>query len=251
MELRPAEPTDRPAIRDVVTGSLETSYSLSPREIQSLLESEFSPEALGKRIEAADVRLFVAVGSEGESDGVSGFVEVDADDGTTLRWLHVHPTARGRGVGTALVERVREEVATDDRPLGARVLTAAAEGREFLERFGLTRSDSDESDFGGETFQVDVFTTGDAAEASNEPAVPVPETIEADGEERYLGDEDPVPGTEAPFFHVYSDPAHEEPYGYFCSRCGSTDVTADGLDRLQCGECGNHHDADEWDASFL
>ena len=196
MEVRPAQPSDCPAIRDVVIGSLETSYSLSPQEIQSLLESEFSPETLGERIDAADVRPFVAVGSE----SVSGFVEVDVDGDTTLRWLHVHPTARGRGVGTALVERVKEAVAT---------------------------------------------------EASNEPAVPVLETIDAEAEERYLGDEDPVTGTEAPFFHAFSDLEHEEPYGHFCFRCGNTDATADGLDRLQCADCGNHHDADEWDASFL
>ena len=40
-------------------------------------------------------------------------------------------------------------------------------------------------------------------------------------------------------------------WGYFCSECASTDVSADGLDRLECGNCGNTHRADQWDDAYL
>ena len=53
------------------------------------------------------------------------------------------------------------------------------------------------------------------------------------------------------FFSVYTADDHDEPYGYLCSQCASTDVTADGLDRLECGDCGNAYRVDEWDGSYL
>ncbi len=88
-------------------------------------------------------------------------------------------------------------------------------------------------------------------EDANEPTVPVPESTPTDGTDRPVDRDETIPGREAPFFPTYSGEDRTERYGYFCSNCGSTDVSADGLDRLECGACGNLHLADEWDDSYL
>lgn len=64
---------------------------------------------------------------------VQGFVEATVGDEVTIRRLHVHPEARGQGLGAALVERVRDR----ERPLAARVLSSArcARGTSTEERF--------------------------------------------------------------------------------------------------------------------
>jgi len=251
MEIRPAESADCSDIRGVASDSFEASYSLSPQGIEAILEDAFYDGALDDRIDAPDVHLFVAEDEVEDIEDVRGFIDVTVGNRATVRWLHVHPNARGQGIATALVERVTEEFETDDQQLAARVLAENAEGSEFLEGFGLERSGTDESEFGGEKYAIDKYTEGGGTEQSNEPSVTVPETVDAGGSERFLDREDPISGTESPFFHLYSDRARDDPYGYFCSECASTDVSADGLDRLVCNNCGNQHDADNWDKAFL
>ena len=97
-----------------------------------------------------------------------------------------------------------------------------------------------------------MFTEGQSTETPNQPTVTVPEFVTVDGTDRPVDRDERVPGSEAPFFTMYStDDETEEPYGYFCSQCGSTNVSIDGLDRLECGDCGNTHLADEWDDAYL
>lgn len=249
MEIRPADSADESRIREVAENSFRSSYSLSPQEIEAILGDAFADTALTDRLDDPDVTVLVAeVDGDGE-DAVQGFVDATIGDEATIRWLHVDPTARGRGIGTALIERCREE--NEETPLAARLLADAVEGSEFLTGFGLERSDSDRSEFGGEEYVIDVYTEGPETGVSNEPAVPVPDAVDLDGAKRHLDREDRIPGRKAPFFSLYADTRGDEEYGYFCSQCGSTDVSADGLDRLVCNECGNLHKADEWDEAFL
>ena len=251
MEVRPATSRDRSSIREVARDSFESSYALSPQEIEAILEDAFTPDALADRIDDSNVHLLVAEGELDDVSGVQGFIDVIVEDDTTVQWLHVHPNARGRGVAAELVERVMEDVENDGGSLRARVLADAAEGGEFFEGVGLERSGSDVSEFGGEEYTVVRFTEGGGSEEANEPSVPVPEMVDSGGSDRFLDREDAISGTDAPFFHLYSDREQEEPYGYFCSQCASTDVSADGLDRLVCNSCGNQHDANKWDKAFL
>jgi GNAT superfamily N-acetyltransferase len=251
MEIRPADADDREGIRAIARDSFQSSYSLSPQQIETLIEGAFADPALADRLDDPDAVVLVAESAPDGTDTVEvrGFVDVDDGAIRTIRWLHVDPEARGEGIATALIERVREEDA--GRPLTARVLDDAVEGHEFLERFGLKRDGNDHVAVGGEEFAVAVFTSDGEEEAPNEPTVTVPESVTGDGVERTVDRDEPVPGREAPFFPVYSGEGHDDPYGYFCSGCGSTDVAADGLDRLKCGDCGNEHLADEWDSAYL
>jgi GNAT superfamily N-acetyltransferase/ribosomal protein S27AE len=246
MTVRPATTDDCAAILGVAERSFQASYSLSPDQIEALLQEEFSEEELTARIED-DTTLLVLAEDEGE---VLGFADADIE-GATLRWLHVDPLERGNGVGTALVERVIQEVAGHEDTFTAHILEEATEGDSFLERFGLNRSDTKAADFGEQRLSVHAYTRTAQKVEANEPAVKVPDGVMVDGSEKPLDREERIPGTEAPFFVIYTAPNRSERYGFFCSSCGSTAVAADDLDRLKCSSCGNKHRADEWDDAYL
>ncbi len=249
MEVRLAESDDRERIRATARASLQSSYSLSPQQIETILDEEFDDSSLATLLGDSDISVLVVDGTDHSTEGVSGFVTVKGRTEATIRWLHVDPRARGGGIATALLDRVHEEAG--EKPVLACVLEDAVEGGEFLEGFGLEQNGYDQITVGGEEFAVTVFTEGEGSEMVNEPAVPVPESVTVDGEDRFVDQDESVPGTEAPFFTVYCADHEEDPYGYFCSQCGSTDVSADGLDRLECGNCANAHLADEWDDAYL
>ena len=252
MDLRPASAADSAEIADVARGSFGTSYSLSPLGIDTILERVFSESAPADRLDDPDAVMVVAEGENGEeAEGLLGFAEAEFGDAAALRWLHVDPNARGMGAGTALMERVREEFDHRDPSFVARVLEAASEGSEFLERFGLAQSDTATLSFDREEFREHVYTAGVDTDDANEPSVEVPDTLTADGEEVRVDQGDRVPGDGAPFFAVFGDEGSEGRWGYVCSNCGSTEVSADGLDRLACNDCGNEHRADEWDGAYL
>ncbi|WP_255198650.1 GNAT family N-acetyltransferase [Halorarius litoreus] len=156
MNIRPAVSADGTRISDIARKSYESSYSLAPGTIDGILEEQFSKAALTDRIEASANLLFVAEADDGAGVDIQGFVDATAESEVTIGWLHVHPEARGQGIGTALVERIQE--ARGDRPLAARVLSSAVEGGEFFEQFGLRRSGSAHSTIGGEEHSVVLFT---------------------------------------------------------------------------------------------
>lgn len=258
MDVRPVEPGDRARIREIVEQSFQTSYSLSPREIEAVVEAVFSEGALGDRIDDPDRLVLVADGDKEGEPMVVGVAVVELGETGALRWLHVEPGARGGGAGTALFERARDEVAAEGGRLSARVLDQASEGGDFCEQFGFERTGDVAVDVGGERFHEQVYeSSAEVDEAHteedepNEPEVDVPETVDVDGGALPLDRDEEIPGTESPFFHVYADETREDRYGFFCSNCGSTDVSGDDLDRLECGDCGNAHRAEDWDGAYL
>ena len=258
MEIRPADPEDTSRIRAIARASFRSSYSLSPQDIDAILADAFADDTLSERVDDPQVTVLVAEEDPKHADGqaVQGFVDVTVERAATIRWLHVDPAARGRGIGTALIEACRATAGGEETRLAARMLTDAVEGGAFVTEFGLERIGNDRSEFGGEEYTVDVFSEGTAGgdsppEVPNEPSVRVPDRVEEEGTELVLDRDDRIPGRDAPFFPLHADPAEDGPYGYLCSGCGSTDVWADGLDRLACSDCGNLHRADEWDEAFL
>jgi GNAT superfamily N-acetyltransferase/ribosomal protein S27AE len=249
MNVRPAESADREQISAIAHDSLQSSYSLSPDQIEMILEEEFDDTALTDLLDDSDTTVLVVEETVDDTETVRGFITVEIGTEATIRWVHVDPAARGGGIATALLNRVREQFA--EKPIAACILDEAVEGGEFLEGFGLKQGDHDHLLVGGEEFAVTMFTEGQSTETPTEPTVTVPESVTVDGVDLSIDRDDSVPGSEAPFFTVYSADGEEEVYGYFCSQCGSTDVSIDGLDRLECGDCGNTHLADEWDDAYL
>ncbi|MFC7203199.1 GNAT family N-acetyltransferase [Haloferax namakaokahaiae] len=248
--IRPATSDDTGDIRAVVDASFRSSYSLSPLEIDVIVDNSFTDAALTERIEDHDSLLLVAEADDDAGESVvAGFAELETAD--MLRWLHVSPAFRGQRVGTALFERVQSESNPRNCPLRARVLETASEGRQFLERFGLFQTETDSLDLGGDHLEEHVYTTTGERVAPNDPDVEVPSSVTDDDETVRLDHDESVPGTLAPFFVLFETDSSFQRYGYFCSHCGSTDVVADGLDRLKCQRCRNTHRADRWDRAYL
>lgn len=250
MNVRAITTDETAEIRAVAESSFQTSYALSPLEIETIVETVFAEDVLTERIEDRSGRVLVAESEDEEGNPtLAGFAELEPD--STLRWLHVNPTFRGRGVATALFERVREDAANRDGPLSARILEEANQGDGFLEQYGLERAETTHVEFGEERFVEYIYKFSGDSPDPNEPDVEVPSTVTVDGVDLPVSHDDPVPGTSAPFFTIHENKSPSHPYGFFCSGCGSTDVSADGLDRLECHECGNTHLADQWDDAYL
>lgn len=249
MNVRPATDADRADIETTVRRSLRASYALSPQEIETVLEAEFGPDELAGRIDGDGDHLFVVTGSSIERDDVDavGFAEL-ADDGT-LRWVHVHPDAREQGFGTALVERVQDEQSSQSAPFTARMLESTNDGGRFLERFGLDRVESRTREFGSQRLDVTLFAREGQAQDPTEPTVDVGDETVVDGDLVSVRRDSGLAGTQAPFYPLGED--EEQPVGFVCAQCGSADVTGDGLDRLECNDCGNSHRPDDWDSAYL
>lgn len=244
MDIRTAEPQDTDRIRRIAEQSFQTSYSLSPDQIETIVEGAFSDEALADRIESDSVFVIT------DEDELLGFADAMFEDHAILRWIHVEPGHRGQGAGTALFERVQTEAEDRDLALAGRVLTEDEEGGNFCEQFGFDRSGKIKLDFGDETFFGYALTESGAKRRTADEPIEVPETVTVDEKTLQVDSEDPTPGTDGPFFQTYEDPDGEN-YGYFCSNCGSTNVGSDSLGRLECQECGNKHLADQWDAAYF
>ncbi|MFW5919203.1 MAG: GNAT family N-acetyltransferase [Halanaeroarchaeum sp.] len=245
IDLRTATVDDWEAIRGVAERSFQASYSLSPEQIEAIVEEEFERAPLTDR--ADDDALLLVAEDGGE---VVGFADVDLVAGV-LRWLHVDPMERGQGVGTALVERAEAALSGRGKPFVAEVLDDATEGDSFLERFGLNRTETTVTEFRDQELPAHVYSKAGEETEPNEPEVPVPERVTVDGADRPVNREEPISGSESPFFLTYVGTDRTERHGFFCSNCGSTDVSADGMDRIECTDCGNTHLADEWDDAYL
>lgn len=277
VDLRPAEAGDEDRILEVARSSLTTSASLSPQQIESIVEEQFAADPLEMKRDASDTVLLVAE----VDDVVAGFVEGSLSEGRgEVRWLHVDPERRGQGVGTELMDATTDEL----RERGAKHVYAAAlaantEGGAFFERSGFEQTDEREVTIGDQELieHIYVATDSDGEESTDdepaggeadgdEPAdgeestdeeestdteETPPDTVSSDGDQLFVGDEE-MSGTEAPFYRTYSDDGRTDQFGYYCANCGSTDVAMDDMERIKCSECGNEHRPDEgYDASYL
>jgi len=162
METREAKPQDRPAIRDVARRSLQASYSLDATAITAAIEEWYADDAIDEKLaDSAQYLLVMTVGGQ-----VVGFSESYlTDEGSAqLRWLHVDPTYRGEGYGDDLYEETADWLAEEDvTTIEGRVLADNADGNEFYERQGLTRTGEATIEIDGREFTENVYTDTDAS----------------------------------------------------------------------------------------
>ncbi|MFC4359541.1 GNAT family N-acetyltransferase [Halobium salinum] len=272
--VRPAEAEDGERIREVAESSMTSSYAMSPAEIEALVETEFGEDARRAAREDDDRFLLVA-----EVDDVLGGVVAGSLADGEVRWLHVDPERRGLGVGSALFEAARDELAEVDAEVKAVAVADNTSAGDFFERCGFGKREertvtlgdretveyvfvegASEEETGGDGSPTEDDGTPDSApqtaggmdESTGDDTEPTfPETTTVDGEELSLGD-DHLQGTEAAFAPTYTDADREERFGFYCGNCGSTDVSADSMERLECENCGNvHKPDDDYDGSYL
>lgn len=133
MEVRLARKGDLGSIHRVASAALWESFTglLKPATINALLERQFSPSSLRRRLLAGSV--LVATGPEG---GIVGFADTSiGDDRVELHSIATLPEQRRRGVATALLGAIR--AGAGDRPLCADVLLGNLDGERFCESWGF------------------------------------------------------------------------------------------------------------------
>lgn len=171
MELREPTATDGQRIAELVESAMTASYSLSPGQIDALIEAEFTPDAVTAKVESDGtlVRVLEVGGDAGpapeesetddEEPVIAGYVEgrLSKPRGE-VRWLFVDPELRGRGIGTRAfddaVEALTDAGATD---LVATTFEANAEGGDFFDRLGFERVGERTIDVADETLHAAVY----------------------------------------------------------------------------------------------
>jgi ribosomal protein S18 acetylase RimI-like enzyme len=251
MEIRHAEPSDRPAIRDIARRSLQASYSLSPQAITGAIEEWYDEQRLEESLDDEDHILLVA-----EQDGqVVGFSEStladsplvgeggDDDRKATILWIHVDPAYRGQGTGTALFDETLEIL--HDQGAGlvqGRVLADNTEGTGFYESQGFESVGRSEVEIDGRSHVERRYV--------EEPTGMEPLTLD-DGTTVYIDRDRAETGSLAAFHVVYEDPDGEERYGYYCSSCEQPANAMDAMGRIECDSCGNSRKPARWDAAYM
>ncbi len=250
MQIREATESDSNRIREIAEQSLQASYSLSPRDIETILEYEFGPESLTDVI-GEDRQILLVAEEEGT---VLGFVETRITEGERgeIVWLHVDPTERGKGAGTELFERalarLRERVA---EKIQAIVLADNQEGGGFFEQFDFKHSGRTEREIGDKTIHAEIHIDVEEEQAEEGYTVPAAEEIAVDGEPRFLDPDESISGKESEFLLVFEEESREERFGFYCTNCGSFTDSVDGQGKVICENCGNTHNPEEWDESYL
>ncbi|WP_254273732.1 GNAT family N-acetyltransferase [Haloarcula marina] len=242
MELRPATPADRPAIRDVARRSLQASYSLGPQAINSAIEEWYDEDRLEATL-ADEERLLLVAEKAGQVVGFSESV-ISADNTGTLLWLHVDPAHRGEGIASSLFDatydHLQERGATH---LHGRVLADNVEGNAFYEAHGFENTGTESVEIDGRTYVENLYS--ESEQWGREPV----ETD--DGRTVYVDHDNHERGSIAPFHVVYADEGGDERYGYFCSNCNTLANAMDSMGRIECDTCGNVRKPLRWDAAYL
>lgn len=150
MTLREATRDDIEGIREVARRSWETDYPgvVSRETAEEGVEEWYAPERLADELGRGRARVLVAE-REGE---VVGFAHAvwDDEEGHVLR-LYVDPDHRREGVGSRLLERVRDDLFAQgvDR-IRAMVLLENDVGNDFYRTFGFEASGRHETRVGDE-----------------------------------------------------------------------------------------------------
>ncbi|QLG49960.1 GNAT family N-acetyltransferase [Natrinema halophilum] len=157
MEIRPATRDDREQIRAVARDTWHDTYDeLDPDTIDQTIDEWYGDEALEAALSKPGTAFLVAE----KNEEVVGFTHgvVTEDEGDVLR-LSVHPDHQGEGTGTALYERLREDLRDFNmKRMCAIDLASNDGGREFYESHGFEPTDEDDVEIGGQQRREVVYT---------------------------------------------------------------------------------------------
>jgi len=157
MEIRPATPDDRAAIRDLARETWHDTYDeLDAETIDSTVDDWYADDALERALDEPGTTVLVAA-DDGEIVGFTHGV-VQGDEGDVLR-MYVHPDHQGEGIGTALHERLRTDL-EDFNMKRMRAIDFASneDSRRFYENLGFEQTDTGDVEIGGETHEEAVYT---------------------------------------------------------------------------------------------
>jgi GNAT superfamily N-acetyltransferase len=145
VRVRRATPSHARAIREIAIAAWTDTYRdlLRPETIEWFVERAYSEERVELRIERHET--WVA-----ELDGrVMAFAETAVEpDRITLVAIYAAPEARGRGLGSALLDAITAR--HPDRPVAADVLAGNVMGERFYEARGFEPRETLEEQLGNE-----------------------------------------------------------------------------------------------------
>ncbi|WP_281193909.1 GNAT family N-acetyltransferase [Halorubrum sp. F4] len=249
MDLREATADDVGSIREVALASLAASYGHAVDEtlLSEAVENWYGADDVDEDIADPDTVFPVAVVA-GEVVAFAESYVVDRRERVgEIDWLHVHPNHRESGIGSALLERVEDELRDRDvDSIEGKVLVDNEAGTAFYEREGYDLSGERIVDIGGEEFQERLYRKRIGRDGTLREGIY--ET--ADGETVYVAFDEGERGSKAPFYVAYADADHESRYGYFCGNCEGTNVAIDTMDAVECLDCENRRKAARWDAAY-
>lgn len=157
MEIRPATVDDREAIKRVARDAWHDTYEeLEAETIDDTIDDWYGDESFADALEEPGTAVLVA-----ERDGeVVGFTHgvVHDDEGDVLR-MYVHPDHQDEGIGTALHDRLREDLEDFNmNRMRAIDLESNDASREFYEGLGFEQTDSAAVELGDEEHAEAVYT---------------------------------------------------------------------------------------------
>lgn len=250
MDIRQATTEDSDGIRRVARRSLQASYDFMGEDtLESALQQWYAEDALAEAItEDSDVIIVGTVDDEVIGFSQSAIVGADESVGE-IRWLHVDPDYRGKGVGPELLSRTRGVLSASgvDRFRGV-VLAGNESGAAFYEHHGFEPSGERQVEIGDRN-HTELFYEVGSGPRSGDLREGI-DRVNFDGEEVLVYRDEGDRGSNGMFFPAYRDRDRDELVGWVCS-CGSTDNAMDTMGRLECNDCGNQRKPTRWDAAYL
>ncbi|WP_129114139.1 GNAT family N-acetyltransferase [Halegenticoccus tardaugens] len=158
MDIRPARSDDVDAIQRVAKRAWDATYDeiLGAETIDETLAEWYSETTLRGAMDTPGTAFLVA----DEGGEVTGFCHgvVEQERGDILR-MYVDPDRWGEGIGTALHERVRNDLLDFNmKELQAIVLADNDIGNEFYRKLGFEKVGEGEVTMGDETYTENVYT---------------------------------------------------------------------------------------------
>jgi ribosomal protein S18 acetylase RimI-like enzyme len=257
MEIRQANVDDAPGIKEVARESLLATYEFLDEEtIREAVEGWYGDldDLREHLVDGQEEFLVAAAGIEEDSRDVIGFSQsavLDEDDTSVgeVRWLHVHPGHRGEGTAESLLTHTEELLRGHgaDRLRGV-VLAENRDGNRFWEDHDFERAGIQEVNIGGTVYAENKYETGARGDG---PRLRAGEATTPDGRTVYVAFEEEQTGSSAPFYPVYTNPDHDDLYGWYCGGCDGFEVAMDAMERLECHDCGNTRKPSRWDSAYL
>lgn len=250
MDLRQATTDDVPGIRRVARRSLSATYDFLDEEvIERAIEQWYDDESFGESIAGEfDVFLVVTVDDEVVAYSQSSILG-ETDTTGEIRWLHVDPDHRGKGIASDLYDRTVEVLRRQgvERIRGV-VLSGNEAGGRFYEDRGLELAAKRTVEIGGEQHEELVYRD-DRHDAEGRTADT--DRHEVDGVPVFVFRDEGDRGSNGLFHPAYRDTDGKELYTWYCANCGSFDTAVGSMGQIECTQCGNRRKPTRWDAAYL
>ena len=159
MEIRPATLEDRESIRSVARETWHDTYDeLESETIDETIDDWYGDDTLEQALSKPGTAFLVAE-VDGEIVGFThGVVSETEGEGDVLR-MAVHPDRQGEGIGTALHERLCEDLQDFNMDRMRAIDLASNEGGQaFYEKQGFEQTGEGTVEMGGEEREEVVYT---------------------------------------------------------------------------------------------